>query len=257
MRFLSAAHTDTGISKKINQDAFTLKTASASGHNIAFAVLCDGMGGLKQGELASAFVINAFSGWFVNEFSRLAVSGRFDFEAIKKRWNDIIQDQGKKILSYGQHNSISLGTTLTVLLCVDNNFIFAQVGDSRIYRINSAFSQITRDHTVVAFELENKRITPEQAKTDSRKNILLQCIGASKTIVPDFGTGTFSPGEAFLLCSDGFRHEINDNEFMGVLSTELLTSERVMKKSLIDLVELNKSRGEKDNITALLIKGIE
>ena len=64
MRFLSAAHTDVGIKKKVNQDAFCLKTASTNTRNIVFAVMCDGMGGLKMGEIASAFLVNAFSNWF-------------------------------------------------------------------------------------------------------------------------------------------------------------------------------------------------
>ena len=100
------------------------------------------------------------------------------------------------------------------------------------------------------------RMTPEQAMNDSRKNILLQCIGASKTIVPDIERGTLEEGDVFLLCSDGFRHEISEQEIFGVMAPSLLTSEKVMKKSLVDLVNLSKTRNEKDNITALLIKAV-
>lgn len=256
MRFLSAAHTDIGISKKINQDAFGLKIAKFRKKNIAFAIMCDGMGGLKNGELASAFVVNAFSNWFESEFPQLLNDGKVDFAKVRSRWNEIVVEQGRKIMAYGQSYSISLGTTLSAILIVDNEYIFVQVGDSRIYKINNQVHQITKDQTVVAREVEMGRLTPEQAKTDSRKNILLQCIGASKTIVPQIETGIVSENDVFMLCSDGFRHEITEEEMFGVIAPPVLTSEKVMKKSLMDLIELNKSRNEKDNITALLVKAI-
>lgn len=252
MRFLSAAHTDVGISKKINQDAFCIKIARTPKHNIALAVMCDGMGGLKHGELASSWVVNAFSAWFENELPNSPI----DMAKIKQRWNDITQDLGKKILSYGTSNGISLGTTLTALLIVNNQFLCIHVGDSRLYRLNTGIEQLTRDHSLVAYEVEQKKITPEQARTDSRKNVLLQCVGASKVINPEFVSGVVNVNDAFLLCSDGFRHEIDEEEIFGVTAPVLLTSETVMKKALVDLIELNKSREERDNITALLVKAI-
>lgn len=256
MRFLSAVHTDVGISKKINQDAFCLKIAKAPNANVAFAVLCDGMGGLKFGELASALVVNAFSKWFENEFPEMLKKG-VNLEVIKTRWNEIALEQGRKILEYGQSEGISLGTTLTAILLVNNQYIFIQVGDSRIYRLDQQIQQITKDQTVVSREVEQHRLTESEARVDKRKNILLQCIGASRVIEPEIKMGTLTEETAFLLCSDGFRHEISSEEMFGVMAPSLLSSEKMMKKCLVDLVELNKMRDEKDNITALLIKAIK
>lgn len=256
MRFLSAAHTDVGISKKINQDAFCLKIAKTPNANIAFAVLCDGMGGLKFGELASALVVNAFSRWFENEFPQMLKKG-INLEAVKTRWNEIALEQGRKILEYGQSEGISLGTTLTAILLINNQYIFIQVGDSRIYCLGQQIQQITKDQTVVSREVEQHRLTESEARVDKRKNILLQCIGASRVIEPEIKTGTLTEETAFLLCSDGFRHEISNEEMFGVMAPSLLASEKMMKKCLVDLVELNKMRDEKDNITALLIKAIK
>lgn len=256
MRFLSATHTDVGITKKVNQDAFCLKIAKTPKANIAFAVLCDGMGGLKCGELASALVVNAFSKWFETELPEKIKNG-VDFNNIKTRWNEIVLDQGEKILGYGQSEGISLGTTLTGILLINNQYIFVQVGDSRIYKLSQKIRQLTKDHTLVSREVEQHRLTEAEAMVDKRKNILLQCVGASKTIIPDIETGTVQEGDVFILCSDGFRHEISDEEIFGVMGPAVLTSEKVMKKCLVDLVELNKSRNEKDNITALAIKAIK
>lgn len=255
MRFLAVAHTDVGTTKKINQDAFCLKIARTSTTNIAFAVLCDGMGGLNNGEYASALVVNAFSNWFENEFPMI-VDKAMDLNKVTARWNEIVLNQGQKILNYGQSHSISLGTTLTALLIVNNQYACIHVGDSRLYKISSGMQQITKDQTLVAYEVEQQRLTADEAKMDGRKNVLLQCVGASKTIVPEIKMGTVAENDAFMLCSDGFRHEISEEEMYGVMSPLLLTSEKIMKKSLVDLVELNKSRQEKDNITAILIKAI-
>lgn len=255
MRFLSVAHTDVGTSKKINQDAFCLKIAKTPTSNIAFAILCDGMGGLNNGEYASALVVNAFSAWFEQELPSI-VDKNLYMNSVINRWKEIVLDQGRKILEYGQSSGISLGTTLTALLIVNDKFANIQVGDSRLYKITDAMHQLTKDQTVAAFEIEQRRMTVEEAKTDRRNSILLQCVGASKVIEPVVQTGTLVENDAFMLCSDGFRHKISDDEMYGVIAPHLLTSEKVMKKSLVDLVELNKSRNETDNITAILIKAI-
>lgn len=255
MRFLSAAHTDKGISKKINQDAFCLKIAKTPTCNIAFSVMCDGMGGLNNGEYASALVVNAFSAWFENEFPAI-VKRDMDLSMVLQRWKQIVQDQGQKILEYGKSRGISLGTTLTVLLIVNDQYANIHVGDSRLYRITTTMQQMTKDQTVAAHEVEQHRMTEAEAESDRRSSILLQCVGASKVIEPDVGTGTVAENDVFMLCSDGFRHRLSAEEMYGVFAPQLLTSEKVMKKSLVDMIELNKSRDEKDNITAILIKAI-
>lgn len=253
MRFLSVAHTDVGISKKINQDAFCLKTARTPSASIAFAVLCDGMGGLNNGEFASAVVVNEFSRWFESELP--AVIGKnLDMKTVTDRWNSIVQALGKKLLEYGSRRGISLGTTLTALLIVNDAYACIHVGDSRLYKLGASMQQLTKDQTVAAHEIEQQRMTVEEAKTDRRSSVLLQCVGASKVIVPYITTGKAAENDAFMLCSDGFRHKVSDEEMIGVLSPQLLTSEKIMKKSLVDLTELNKSRMERDNITSILIK---
>lgn len=142
MRFLSVAHTDVGISKKINQDAFCLKIAKTPTSNIAFAVMCDGMGGLNNGEYASALVVNAFSNWFEKELPSIADKNLY-MNSVTERWKEIVLDQGQKILEYGQSRSISLGTTLTVLLIVNDKYANIHVGDSRLYKISNAMHQLT------------------------------------------------------------------------------------------------------------------
>lgn len=253
MKFLSAAHTDVGIRKKVNQDAFCLKTAHTGDLNIAFAVLCDGMGGLKMGELASAFVVNAFSQWFERVLPENLMNG-YNAQQIEQQWRAIVENQSRLIMNYGREQGVSLGTTLTAILICGEEYIVVHVGDSRLYRVDTQLTQLTEDHSLVAMEVRQGKITPEMAKTDRRRNVLLQCIGASEEVEPQILTGRVQSDQVYMLCSDGFRHKLAPEEIFGVFAPEVLGDERIMRKSIIDLINMNKTRGENDNITSILIK---
>ena len=97
-------------------------------------------------------------------------------------------------------------------------------------------------------------MTPEQAAVDPRRNVLLQCVGASKSVYPDFEQGTVQPNECYMLCSDGFRHKITENEIHAVLNTIMCRDEYDMESRLTNLIEMNKKRNETDNITAIMLK---
>lgn len=254
MGFISAAYTDIGKTRKVNQDAFCLMTASAGVRSAALAVLCDGMGGLTNGELASAFVVNAFSAWFKSELPSTLAKGD-GMKEIQMSWQSLIQDQNGKMIEYGKQNG-RMGTTLSALLVLDNEFLIAQVGDSRIYKIGKELRQITKDQSYVAQEVERRHMTAEQARTHPRRNEILQSVGVSDPLRPVYSHGSVLRGEVFLACSDGFFHEISDEEMFGIFAPTVLTGESVMKSYLRDMVELAKKRGESDNITAILVKNI-
>lgn len=253
MRYIVATHSDTGIKKQVNQDSLCVKVANTKAGQAVLAVICDGMGGLRKGELASATVIRAFSGWFESRFP-LLLESRDLFGEVKRQWQQIIEEENKKILEYGIKKDISLGTTLAAILIVEGHYLIVNIGDSRVYQIRENIRQLTKDQTLVQKELQEKKITKEQAQNDPRKNILLQCIGATEIIEPEYEEGAVIPEEVYFLCSDGFCHKLKEEEMQGVLSPIVLGSEKVIKENLIDLVELNKSRGETDNISILLIK---
>ena len=166
--------------------------------------------------------------------------------------------ENKKISDYGEKNHLQLGTTLTVLLIINGQqYVFFHVGDTRIYLLhNEEIKQITEDQTVVASEIKAGRLTQEQEKNDPRKSVLLQCIGSSPSIQPEIGAGKINRNTAFLLCTDGFRHEISEEEILWELQADKLIDEKVMKKKLFDLTELVKERNETDNISSIVAKVI-
>jgi serine/threonine protein phosphatase PrpC len=253
MEFLTVACSDIGIKKKVNQDSYCIKSAKTCIGNILMAVICDGMGGLAKGEVASASVITAFSKWFERELPELVRD--FSVEEVKQKWGMIIKEQNQKIRIYGESLGINLGTTLTIMLIIDENYVMiGHVGDSRVYKINSSVQILTEDQTVVAREVKQNKLTLKQAMQDPRRNVLLQCIGASKTVLPDYIVEAVEIGSTYMLCTDGFRHQITEIEIFEYFNPEVLVDENAMKSRAEELVELNKIRMENDNITVLLIK---
>ena len=253
MNYIVSSITDVGISKRNNQDSHIVRVYNTKQGKIAFAVLCDGMGGLSKGELASSTVVHAFCRWADERLPVICDSEILE-DTIKFDWLNIVKVCNEKIKLYGQNQGISLGTTLTAILIIGEQYFVINVGDSRTYEISGDVIVLTKDHSLVAHEIELGRLTPEEAEHDSRRNVLLQCIGASRTVAPDFYVGKAKLNSTYMLCSDGFRHEITEDEIFAELNPYLLNDYDIMTSSMLSLVELNKSRCEKDNITVICIR---
>lgn len=252
MRFITGLCTDKGNVKKINQDSLCIKQAQTSVGEVVLAVICDGMGGLSQGELASATVARSFAEWFVKELPGMI--RQHEIEEVPGQWTRLIQEQNQKLWEYGKTNGIELGTTLTAMLLFEKgNYYIAQVGDTRAYELGKQIIQLTEDQSYVAREVKRGNMTLEQARTDSRRNVLLQCIGASADVVPELTQGKIRFGNTYLLCSDGFRHELTEEEMLREVNAENLSDRTAVTKLLTRLVRLNEERGERDNISAILI----
>lgn len=254
MKYRAAYHTDVGIKKKNNQDSLAIKIAETPNGQAAFAIICDGMGGLAKGELASKAVINAYCGWFEHDFVKLVRTGTFNTAILKEQWDRIAVTENEKLKAYGESRGIMIGTTLSAILMYEDRYYIIHVGDSRVYELTDKMEQLTQDQTLVAREIAAGRLTPEQAETDSRRSILLQCVGASPVVEPDFIRGYITQNASYLLCSDGFRHKISGDEIMAKLSPLAAPDEDKMKEGCIFLTDLVKYRKETDNITVLLVK---
>lgn len=251
MNYLVVAETDTGIRKDINEDSILVKHAKTDLGEVVLAIICDGMGGLAKGELASATVIKAFSDWFDFEFPEKLKN--LDLKLIGEKWSAMLAELNIKIAKYGQGLNTRLGTTFTAILIARDKYLIGHVGDTRIYHLDKHIKQLTSDHTFVAREVRNGNMTSAQAKTDKRKNMLLQCVGASDRVEPEVLMGECLEG-AFLLCSDGFRHEVSEKEMLNICAPKKLIDKKDMSQKLKSLIEINKSRQETDNISAILIK---
>ena len=108
MNFIVSANTDVGITKSTNQDSLSVKVINTPQGRMTFAILCDGMGGLDKGEVASASVIRAFDNWVRNDLAALCESPIED-STIRNQWNQIIDEQNKLIGSYGARQGVRMG----------------------------------------------------------------------------------------------------------------------------------------------------
>lgn len=252
MRFIATADTDIGISKDTNQDSVLIKHAIVDGEEVLLAVICDGMGGLSKGELASATVIRAFAKWFDEELPYELEE--VDMQVIGAKWSLLLKELNARILEYSKDNGIEgVGTTFSGILFIGDRYVIGHVGDTRVYHIGASLIQLTTDQTFVAREISRGTMTLEQAKTDKRRNLLLQCVGASKTVEPQVICGKAEKG-AYMLCSDGFRHEISETEMYESLNPVNLMNKNAMHSNAKYLIEQVKNRNEKDNISVILVK---
>ena len=259
MEFLSAVHTDKGIKKNTNQDSVLIKEAVTDHGKVFFAAVCDGMGGLAKGEVASATLIRAFSDWFENRFPVFLYEKRnadgINRIEMENELNRLILDVNTRIAEYGKQFHAALGTTAALILFAEGKYYILNIGDSRVYKLKGqTISQLTKDQTFVQNEIDKGRMTLEEAKAHPQRNVLLQCVGASEVIIPEFEHGIYEPEEVYMICSDGFRHVIAEEEFVKLMAPNKINEEKDLRNAAVYFTELNKSRQEKDNISVILLK---
>ena len=253
MKYIVSATTDVGNVKTTNQDSLCIKVAETKKYGqVMLAMVCDGMGGLSKGELASSTVVKAFSDWFEQGLPVLIKN--FSWEMVQKHWENLIRKVNRDLLDYGKRENISLGTTLTAMLFVGNEYLIVHVGDTRVYEIKEQIRQITEDQTFIQREIKSGNMTVEEAKIDPRRNVLLQCVGATENVKPTILKGTVHSDSEYMICSDGFRHMISEAEMYERLNPHALMEKYQMDINGKSLVELVKNRNERDNITVLLMK---
>lgn len=253
MNYIISASTDIGNTKKTNQDSLNVKVLTIAGEQLVVAILCDGMGGLEKGEVASASVVHAFEKWSCERLPGLFKNGLED-GMLRFEWETIASEYNRKIKEYGKKYGIHLGTTATVLLLTGERYYIMNIGDSRAYEMAEKLRVLTKDQTVVAREIELGQLLPEQAETDPRRSILLQCIGASDEVYPEFFFGDTKANAVYMLCSDGFRHEITAEEIYASFCPQNMVNVEKMKENELRLIALNKQRKERDNISVITIR---
>lgn len=251
MRFIATVDSDVGIVKETNQDSVVLKHASTSKGEVLMAAVCDGMGGLEKGELASKTAVMAFANWFEQELPYELET--LDMDVIGAKWSLMLKDLNLRLAEYGRNKGTELGTTFTGVLFIGEQYVCVHVGDTRLYHIGGEIKQLTDDQTFIEREIRSGRMTEEQAKKDKRRNVLLQCVGASRILEPQVICGKTERG-VYMICSDGFRHVITEGEMLETLAPINLMNKKAMHGNAQYLIDLIKARRERDNISVVLIK---
>lgn len=253
MEILTSYFTHQGNVKKMNQDSLSVKVINSPKGRLAFALICDGMGGLEQGELASKEVVIAFNNWLVTEFAWMITEDNFSEELLKQQWQTIIETMNDSLGVYANQHGKMMGTTVSAILLYQGRYYICHVGDSRIYKFDTDICQLTEDHTLVAQEVRMGMLTEEEAQKDPRRSVLLQCVGASDIINPQYESGDISGETTFILCSDGFVHMLSKEELKNGFMPGNIQNKEQGNEICEQLVRLAMERGEQDNITVIAI----
>ena len=230
-----------------NEDNRLIIPKKIKGKKLLFAAVFDGMGGTDAGEVASGLTRDAFENWFFgfgsDELKNFPSSA-------KEEITELFEDINKKILDYEAETGNSSGSTAAILMIAGDEYIAANLGDSRIYKFGSKNIQITKDQTLAQLEVDKGNLTPEEALTDKRSHTLVQSLGQDYPLEPDFFKGKCRKNDSFLICSDGMYNRVSIEEMTEIVKMKDLST----RDKLLELAILSKEMGEKDNITGILIE---
>lgn len=244
--------TDKG-KKQVDQDALMIKTARYQNADVLMAAVCDGIGGLSHGEIASSSVVEGLSRWFETQYAA-HLKAEDNVLTIRQSLDDRLQGLNDAI-NQCCRDGASMGTTCTAVLADPQKdlLLIAHVGDTRLYRIREdSIEVVTQDHSVVAEEVRRGLITEEQARTDERQNQITNCIGAGENgRVYDYLFQRPEEQCTYLLCTDGFRKMVDPEELQAHLRPQDVTDAEMLHQRLQALLELDLMRDETDNITAV------
>ena len=233
--------TDRGKIREQNQDAFAHQVLP-DGRGIA--LVCDGMGGARAGNIASSMAVDVFMEAFLEDGEDspdLEHMERAAALANRQVFRRAVEDE----------NCVGMGTTLVAALAGEEEALILNEGDSRAYHISeeSGISQVTRDHSLVEDLVERGALTRDQARVHPHKNLITRALGAEPDLKADSFRRELAEGDFLLLCSDGLSNVVSEQEILYevVHGGEACTCCR-------RLLDIALHRGAPDNVTAVLIQ---
>lgn len=248
--------TDIGKKRQGNQDNFGIYPLA---DNAVLCIVCDGMGGAAGGKEASALALDAFSQSIKEVCSPHSKDGEIDFSSIniKLMLENAAEAANAKVFSAAKEDKDldGMGTTLVALLVLDGGkrAFSVNVGDSRMYQIDkTGIKQLTHDHSYVQFLVDMGKLTPEEARNSTNRNIITRAIGTDTKTDADISSIDLSNAESglsFLLCSDGLTNMVSDTEIESVIKKE-----KTPEKKVESLIEKANRNGGQDNITAVILE---
>lgn len=247
----AAARTDIGKVRRKNQDTFGLDAS------LKVYVVCDGMGGVAGGEIASCLSVDAFLASL-----RAAAAGVFGQVAQEEpQRSDHLLFQAVKaanaaVLMRAEKDSAlrGMGSTLVAALVEDHRLHLANVGDSRAYLIRGReIRQLTVDHSYLQEQVRQGFITEEMAAASPMQSVITRAVGVEENLKPDLFGLELEPNDRILLTSDGLTRHVLDAEIADIVSAPQVGTQTAVERCCERLIELANERGGSDNITCLLL----
>lgn len=241
------ARTDVGCVRESNEDSY------GAAPELGLFVLSDGMGGLAFGEVASRIAVETVirtcrevTPYAEQERSVSGVS------AEARQVVAAIRAANEKIHATAQTSGTGrqMGATIVAIHFVEERMSLAHVGDSRAYRLrNNRLEQLTRDHSFVAEQMRQGRMTAQEAGQSGLQNVLMRALGIGPDVDVDVTEELMLDGDTILLCSDGLTRELTDAQIAAVLDDCADAQDAADQ-----LVDMAKQAGGGDNITALVLR---
>jgi protein phosphatase len=242
MNYTFFAQTDPGRTRENNEDAVVFYEAPHQG------ILADGMGGYNAGEIASgmatAFIKSELARW-LSEAGPHAKAGE-----IKRAMEICVINANQSIFNAANSNTqyAGMGTTLVVGVFQGAKLIVGHIGDSRCYRWRAnELVRITKDHSLLQEQIDAGFLTQEQAATAPNRNLVTRALGVENCVRLEVHEHDVSPGDLYLMCSDGLSDMISDAAI-----AKILQQGSALPQMAADLVSQANGNGGRDNITVLL-----
>lgn len=235
------AITDIGRKRELNED-YIYTSGQPIGALPNLFIVADGMGGHKAGDYASMHTVDRF----VEVIRELG-----EEHGVQDAINEAVTAANAYIYQRSRENSnlSGMGTTLVLASCIGNEAIVANIGDSRLYLVNDAMTQITRDHSLVEEMVTLGGIDREMARNHPDKNIITRAVGVKEKVAADFFEVDLTKGDKLLLCSDGLTNMLRDEEIY-----QIIQDNKELEQAAKALVDAANENGGCDNIAVVLVE---
>lgn len=235
--------TDIGKARSINQDSYAVEMLEDAETGIL--LVCDGMGGVKGGEIASSIAVKT-----IMDSLKTKIKPKMSKQNIKNALDEAIKKANSSIVSRALEEQalLGMGTTCVCAVVCENAVTIANVGDSRAYVVeNEKLRQISEDHSLVNNLVKAGEITPEEAAMHPKKNIITRALGVDEDVEIDYFNVDIKEDMYLILCSDGLTNEVSDIE----ICYEVVNS-ITEKEACEALRDIANKRGGHDNITIVV-----
>ncbi len=248
MKITADGATDIGRQKAHNEDAFTIC------EEVQLYLVCDGVGGLSAGDVASKMACQSIVAEIkkndspINNYKKeMSLENR---DLLIDHISSAISIASHKIWKFSQHenNKNQMATTLVMALIINDNAFIAHVGDSRLYlfRKNEGFL-MTEDHSYVNELIKHGVLAEEKAKNHPQAKVITRALGFQELVKIDTLHIELEKADRLLLCSDGLHHYFEMQDLQNLIQNS------DNKKFNAEAIALANKKGGHDNITSLLI----
>ena len=235
-----AVKTDIGKVRLNNEDTATALT-NARGNILL--IVCDGMGGQNKGDLASSLAINYISQAFKDK-------PRFNGKFFAKNWvAKVIRAANAEVFKYASSGNQyqGMGTTITLVLIVNDFMVVAQVGDSRAYSFrHRILTQITEDQTYVQYLYRIGEIKKEEIATHPKRHVLMNALGIYPSLDLDIKVMPYMY-DTIMLCSDGLYNNVAEKDILSIMRSTDSPDQKIN-----ELISLANRNGGSDNIAVVM-----